>query len=194
MKSLVVALLLAQTAAGYRNLVVNGGAGERTDGWGTSPTNADVEDCGNRNNCFVVRRMGGFVQDFRLPLYRKGDLALAVGFVRAERLTLDTGITDRPNLHVTFMNQDQTRILYTKRLVSLATGIYTGSSPDWQRVWTAFEIPDGAAWGTLRLSLGSRKGIEQDGSRGWFDDVAVFVVPSEDDARSIVSNYTRTGR
>ena len=185
-------LAFVQVTAGYRNLLVNPGANGGTDGWSVSQADAGYEACEPRNNCFVVQRFGGFVQDFKLPDSNVGQFALAVGFARAERTAPEAGITDRPNLHLIFSNQDRTRILYSSNIVSLQTAIHSGSSPDWQKIWAAYEIPAGAAWGNLRMSLGSRKGVEHDGSRGWFDDVGVFVVPTEAEARQIVSNYTRS--
>jgi hypothetical protein len=188
--ALVLSWMLAAPQVGSpENLLINPDASQDTKGWQLY-MGASLASCEERNRCFVVKERAGFVQKFPLPDNSAGQFVLMIGFAKAERVDPNAGITDRPVLHVTFENADASRILYTKRMVGNA--VHTAESPsEWQRIWSAYQIPDGATAGSLRLGLGSRQGIPHDGSAGRFDDLGVFIFRSEADARAFVTGYSR---
>lgn len=171
------------------NLLINPSASEDTSGWKLF-MGATIDECEKRDRCFVVHDRAAFQQQFSLPADAAGQYVLMIGFAKADRVDPSAGITDRPYLHVIFKNADASRFLYTKQMIGNAVHS-SSSTSEWQRIWAVYQVPEGAASGQLTLALGSRQGVDHDGSVGRLDDVGVFLFRTGAEAKAFVTGYSR---
>jgi hypothetical protein len=190
--AVAVILLLAQAVpplSRVPNLLINPSAEEDTSGWELTPRGATIEGCGTRNRCFTVRDRGQFIQVATLPPDSAGKFLLLVGFAQADRVELESGITDRPYLYGIIWSVENRALNYLQRG---GPDLHTSSSPaEWQRLYSIYEVPPGAGRVMFQLGLAARKDIPQNGSAGRFDDVGMFLFGSADDARAFALKYQR---
>jgi hypothetical protein len=178
-------LALGPQAQLGRSLVMNGGAGEGFDGWVAVAVDgkADVEECRPRDRCFVISNRGGFAQKFSVAGH-DGEWLVFGALLKSERVDPAAGITGRAYLHVDFLSENRVRPYHYDGLRDVVP-IHLASTPTWQYVWCASPVPTGTQSATIRFSLGSRKGIPYNGSRGWADDIVAYLVPDEAAARAL---------
>lgn len=177
-------LALAIQAPGA-NLLVNGDAAGGTGGWIISGA-AKVERLGGVT-CFTVRSGGSFQQGLRLPTDSTGMFAAFVGKGAADRVTDEGSISGLPYLYGTVVAADRTRFLaYWQGQKLIGRPRQPGH---WITMSGVFSVPYGAAFVSVQLKQGERKGVPHNGSAARFSDVRLVLFPTEAAARAYVEEY-----
>jgi hypothetical protein len=171
------------------NLVLDPHATNGGSGW-RGGNEATVENV-NGNHCFVVRNRGGFQQTIAIPPVQAGARVVLLARASSERVNADGSVTGVPYLYGLMFGVDPKRVV----------GYLQGRGPDsrmrsqatqpnqWVTLSGIFEVPEGATRLELSLHLGERKGDPHNGSAGRFDDIAVVVLPTLEEARAFVARY-----
>ena len=179
--------LLATTSVRAQsvNLLQNPNADLDTQFW-RAMREATVEEI-EGNHCFVVRNGGSFYQDVTLIQDATGQYAVLVGRGSAERINADGAITGLPYLYGYMMSAAEPgggRIhahLQGQRMLGSAT-----SKDEWVKMWGIFRVPEGTGRIRFFLSQASRQGVPHNGSAARFDDLGLFLFPTEEAARAFL--------
>lgn len=172
-----------------QNLLDNADADQGAAFW-YAIGDAKLEPC-DGNPCFVVRDHGSFRQTALLPKDAAGRYAVLVGSGATERINPDGAITGLPYLYATVGNADGTRVVahfQGQRLLGRPT-----SQDAWFKMSGVFLLPEGSARLSFQLSQAERRGLPQNGSAARFDELGLYVFPSEPDAQAFVDAWRGRG-
>ena len=174
---------LLPSALPGENLVANPDASRARADW-TFFGDARVEAC-DGDPCFVIRNHGTISQTVFLPDGPAGRYLVAIGSGASERV--DAAITGKP---------------YLSPMIQLASGRIVGAPLQGQKlrgespvanVWVTmsavFLLPDGAVRVGFGLRQAQHRDFPQNGSAARFDDVGLYVFPSEAEARGFVDRW-----
>lgn len=180
----LVALLIASVStlasAQSANLLKNPSGDEGSQYW-RAFGNANVEQCLNGGGCFVLRDGGYFIQDVAIPEEAVGQYALLMGRGSSERPNRDGTINGMPSLYGYMMNVGDPRggRIYANLDGQQMRG--TGEhSAKWTTLWGIFRVK----LGTGRISFFLRQGAPNGGSATRFDDLGLYIFPTEQQARA----------
>jgi hypothetical protein len=177
------ASVLAQSG----NLLKNSGAEEGAQHW-RPYGDAKVEGCEPGNPCFVLRQGGYFIQNAVIPEEAAGQYALLVGRASFE------GDASRgyPYLYGYMMNAGGPSF---GRIYSYLSGQQMSgsseSSAKWQTLWGVFKIKPGTATLAFFLRTANIGGKTGNGVTK-FDDLALYIFPTEESARAAALNGPMT--
>jgi len=175
-------------AAGQTNLLKNPNADSKAQFW-RGYGEANVEACAINNPCFVVRSGGYFLQDVALPDDSVGQYAVLIGRGASERINLDGAITGLPYLYGYMMPEVSPRggsvLAYLTEQNLLAA---PPRENDWVPMWGIFRVPDGTGAVRFFLNQSLRNGVPHNRSAARFDDVGLYLFPTEKAARSFVNS------
>jgi hypothetical protein len=144
------------------------------------------------NPAFRIRSGAECQQQVSLPSDAAGKFVVLIGSGSSERVNADGGITGRPYLYALVGSEDGYRILAHLQGQNLgARATFTG---EWVTMSGIFRVPPGASELSLQLHQGSARGVPDNGSAGMFDDLGVYLFPTEDDARTFVENWRGRAR
>jgi hypothetical protein len=166
------------------NLLLNPTADLYAQSW--QPNGVATVEEHNGDRCFVVRSGGYFFQDVALPEKTEGQYLVLVGRGASERVNPDGAITGLPYLYGYMMSQDKGGGI----LVYLQGQKMLGSSTQantWMKMWGIFKIPTGTGKVRFFLKQALRQGVPHNGSAASFDDLGLYVFPTEDEAKAFVS-------
>lgn len=174
---LLVALAASTlTFAQPENLIKNSdgdGDGKQWRAFG----NAKIERCADGGYCFVLREGGYLTQDVDVPENSVGHYALLIG--RAHRERSNAGAY----LHGYMMNAGDPS---GGRIYGYLSGQQMGLPDDavgqWKHLWGVYRIAPGTKRIRLFLQHGQLKGVAKDDSRASFDDLGIYVFPTEQEA------------
>jgi hypothetical protein len=185
--SLLLALL-SLTAIGHAqspNLLKNPDAAQKAAHWRVFGDAIIEDSC----SCFVVRDGGYFLQDVELPDDAAGQYAVLIGRGESDRINPDGSITGLPYLYGYMMQGGpRNRILdYLQGQQMLGRPATPG---EWVNMWGVFQVP--AQTKTIRFFLNHalRKGDPHNGSAARFDDVGLYLFPTEKEAKNFASSYS----
>jgi len=174
--------LLAQTP---QNLVQNGNASGGVfpwERWGS----ATIEGAGDDAH-FVVRNKGRLTQVIELPTSAAGLFLAIVGRTGSDRINANGSITGLPYLYGMVERRDRVRILgYLQGQQMLGRPTSVG---EWVVNSGVFRIPEGSAWLILSLNQAERAADPQNGSAARFDDIGVYIFPTEAQARALIADW-----
>ena len=169
-----------------QNLVENPGASEDYRDW-QARNDAAIEPC-DGDPCFVVRNFGIWGQRVELPPGSVGQFLVMIGAGTAERVRPNKVITGLPSLYGQVIADD------ARRIVAYLQGESTlGWVPKplvWVKLWGIFRIPVDAKIVALTLSQASAAGAPHDGSASRFDDIGLYILPTELEAKNFVNAWT----
>lgn len=169
-----------------QNLVQNPNASEDYRDW-QARNDAAVESC-DGNPCFVVRTFGIFGQRVELPAGSVGQFLVMIGAGTAEHVHPNKVITGLPSLYGQVIADD------ARRIVAYLQGDFTlGWVPKpsvWVKLWGIFRIPADAKTVALTLNQASAAGTPHDGSAARFDDIGLYILPTELEAKNFVNAWT----
>lgn len=174
---------LHRTVPASTNLVENGDASAGTAAWRRIGT-AAYEACSN-NPCFAIRGEGSFQQAIRLPADAAGKHVLIIGSGSTERVNADGTITGLPYLYALLGTADGAR--YVGHLQGM-TG-RPARAHQWVTMAGVFPVPADATVMFLDLKQASSKDQPHTGSTAWFDDIAVHVFASSDEAHTFARGW-----
>lgn len=183
-------LCLATTAADAQtdNLLQNPNADLEGQHW-RAFGQASIEEVGG-NRRFVVRNGGYFVQDAVLPEGAAGQYAVLVGSGSSERINSDGAITGLPHLSGYMLapgRPDGGLVLaYLQGQRMRCTATFVG---EWVKMWGVFKVPEGTRSVRFFLNQASRRGVPQNGSAARFDDLGLYLFPTEAEAESFAHSY-----
>lgn len=188
---LIVLSASTLTLAQGENLLKNPSGDEDSQYWRTFG-NAKVERCADDGHCFVLRDGGYFIQDVTVSENAVGQYALLMGRAHSERDT-SQAITGRPYLYGYMMNAGDPSggRIYTY-LSGQQMSPTDGIAGEWKHLWGVFRIQLGTRRIRLFLQQGLRKGVPHDGSRTSFDDLGIYIFPTEQEALAFVGQRTST--
>ncbi|MBI5893076.1 MAG: hypothetical protein HZB79_05410 [Deltaproteobacteria bacterium] len=172
-----------------KNLIRNPNADQGTKYWNAFGE-ATIENCFQENPCFVIRNKGYFSQDIFIPEFT-GLYALLIGRVASERINKDGAITGLPYLYGYMLNKEQGNLINAYLQGQNLLGSAKREN-EWVTVWGIFKIPPST--GTIRffLNQSEKKGIPQNGSAAYFDNLGLYIFKKEDEANSIVDSYYKS--
>jgi hypothetical protein len=185
-----VLLCLAVTQAGAQtgNLLQNPKADLETRHW-LAFGQAAVEEVGG-NRVFVIRDGGYLLQDIVLPGGAVGKFAVLIGRGSSERINPDGAITGLPYLYGYMMapgGPEGGRIfayLQGQEMLCSAT-----SAGEWVKMWGVFRVPEGTGRIRFFLNQALRRGVPHNGSAARFDDLGLYLFPTEEEAESFAASY-----
>jgi hypothetical protein len=182
--------LSAVSTNAQTNLLRNPNADEGAGYWRTYGQ-AKVEQTSDGNWRFVVRNGGHFWQDASLPEDSAGEYALLIGRASSERINSDGAITGLPYLYGYMMKGDPSLGRINSYLQGQRMRCEAVKPNQWVTVWGIFEVPPGT--GAIRFSLdqAERKGVPQNGSAAWFDDLGLYLFSSEAEGNAFVQAYNQ---
>ena len=162
------------------NLLKNPGGDEGSEHW-RAFKDAKVEQCPTGGRCFVLRGGGYFAQDVAIPKDAVDQYALLIGRAYSDTTNV------LPSLYGYMMNSGDPSggRIYAYLDGQQMTGP-ADSSTNWVQLWGFFRIKPG----TRRVSFFLQqhmKGGGYDGAVTRFDDLRLYIVPTEQWARSLVS-------
>lgn len=173
--------------SGQTNLLKNPNADSQAQSWRTYGE-AAVETCAADNPCFVVRNGGYFIQDVALPDDAVGQYALFIGRGASERINFDGAITGLPYLYGYMMPEVSPR---GGQVLDYLQGQNMLAAPprenEWVFMWGIFRIPKGTGAVRFFLNQALRRGVPHNGSAARFDDVGLYLFPTEKEARSFLN-------
>jgi hypothetical protein len=185
---LLLCLAVTQARAQTENLLQNPDAELEARHW-RALGQATVEEA-NGKRLFVVRNGGYFLQDVILPGGAAGKFAVLIGRGSSERINPDGAITGLPYLYGYMMapgNPEGERILaylQGQQMRNSAT-----SAGEWVRIWGIFEVPEGTGRIRFFLNQALRQGVPHNGSAARFDDLGLYLFPTEEEAKSFAASY-----
>jgi hypothetical protein len=164
-----------------RNLLLNGDARDGVAYWTISGT-AYVENAAGCDSCFSVRDGGTFSQVVPLPQGSEGQYAVLLGRASSERINPDGAITGLPSLYGLMGTETRvTAYLQGQNMLGRE------NEPDkWGPVYGVFRIPPGTNRIYFTLHQGERQGLPHNGSAARFDDLGVYILPTELEAKLFV--------
>jgi hypothetical protein len=180
---LFVSLAVISAGAQPNNLLQNPSADLNGRSW-LANGEATVEEV-NGNRCFVVRNGGSFRQDVALPQGPAGQYVVFIGRSLSERVNFDGSVTDLPYLYGYMLAKGEggkERILdYMQGMLGRPT-----FANEWVQISGVFKVPEGANKVRFFLNQGLGRGVERDGSAARFDDLALYIIPTAEEAKAIV--------
>jgi hypothetical protein len=185
---LIFCVAATQASAQTKNLLQNPKADLETQHWRASGQ-ATIEDV-NGNHCFVVRNGGYFIQDVILPEDAAGKFALLIAHGASDRINSDGAITGLPYLYGYMMvrgGPDDGRILSYIQNASLRCS--ANLAGEWVTMRGIVQVPEGT--GTIRFFLKQalQQGVPHNGSAARFDDLGLFLFPTEAEAKAFAAGY-----
>ena len=181
-------LATISTDAQTDNLLQNPKADLEAQHWRAFGQAAVEEVNGDRH--FVVRNGGYFLQDVTLPEGAAGQYAVLIGRGSSERINPDGAITGLPYLYGYMMapgRPDGGRILaYLQGQQMLSSATLAG---EWVKMWGVFKVPEGTGRIRFFLNQASRRGVPHNGSAARFDDLGLYLFPTEGEAKSFADSY-----
>ena len=173
-----------QPSVSSDNLLLNPDASEGTNGW-TAYGAATLENCGS-DDCFVVRNQGYFLQDVSLSSGDvAGQYALLIGRASSERVNADGSITGLPYLYGYMIEGDHINTyLQGQEMLS-----QPAAANKWVLMQGIFPIPAGTDTIRFFLNQAERQGDPQNGSAARFDDLGLFIRPTEEQVRELIEQY-----
>jgi hypothetical protein len=169
------------------NLLKNAGGEEGSEYW-RAFHDAKVEQCPTGGRCFVLRGGGYFIQDVVIPEDAIGQYALLIGRAYTERINTDGSITGLPSLYGYMMNSGDPS---GGRIYAYLSGQQMAGSADssnnWTQLWGVFRVKTGTGRIRFFLQQGGQKGIGYNGAVTRFDDLGLYIFPTETEARAVVS-------
>jgi len=180
---LFLSLAAVSASAQSDNLLLNPNADLHMQSW-QKWGDATVEAV-NGNNCFVVRNGGHFFQDVVLPDDAVGKYVVFVGQGASERVNPDGSVTDLPYLYGYMFGEAQGG---KHRVLDYLQGMLGRSRfpNEWVKMRGIFRVPEGAVKIRFYLKQGLGRGVERDGSAARFDDVGLYIFPTEEAARAFI--------
>ncbi len=169
-----------------QNLVQNPGASEDYRDW-QARNDATIEPC-DGDPCFVVRHFGIFGQRVELPPGSVGQFLVMIGAGTAERVLPNKVITGLPSLYGQISADDGRRVI--GYLQSENTLGWVPKPSVWVKMWGIFRIPVDAKSVSLTINQASSAKVPHDGSASRFDDIGLFILPTELEARNFVNAWT----
>ena len=164
------------------NLLKNPGGDEGSEHW-RAFHDAKVEQCPTGERCFVLRSGGYFTQEVAIPKEAGGQYAVLIGRAKSETRTAV------PSLHGYLMNSGNPSggRIYAHLNGQQMTGS-ADSSLTWTHLWGVFRVKPG----TGRISFFLQQLLQKDnGYTGdattRFDDLGLYIFPTEQEARGLVS-------
>lgn len=178
---LLLALSVISVSAQSDNLLRNPDADLDTQSW-QARGEATVEEVGG-NRCFVVRNGGSFSQDVTLPQGAAGQYVVFIGRGSSERVNPDGSVTDLPYLYGYVLAEAGGQ---KERILDYLQGMLGRSSiaNEWVKMSGVFKVPEGASRIRFFLNQGLGRGVERDGSAARFDDVGLYIFPTEKEAKA----------
>ncbi|MDQ3668074.1 MAG: hypothetical protein M3410_16185 [Acidobacteriota bacterium] len=169
------------------NLLKNPSGDGGSEYWRTFD-DAKVEQCPTGGRCFVLRGGGYFVQDVVIPGDAIGQYALLIGRAYSERTNTDGSITVLPSLSGYMMNSGDPSggRIYAYLNEQQMTGS-ADSSNYWTQLWGVFRVKPGTGRIRFFLQQAGQKGIRNNGAVTRFDDLGLYIFPTEAEARAVVS-------
>lgn len=175
------------TVAQSGNLLKNPSGDEGSEYW-RAFDDAKVEQCPTGGRCFVLRGGGYFVQDVAIPEDAIGQYALLIGRAYTERTNTDGSITVLPSLSGYMMNSGDPS---GGRIYAYLNGQQMTGSADssnyWTQLWGVFRVKPGTGRIRFFLQQAGQKGIRYNGAVTRFDDLGLYIFPTEAEARAVVS-------
>jgi hypothetical protein len=151
---------------------------------------ATIEEI-NGNKSFVLRNQGYYYQEVILPDGAVGQYAVFVGRGLSERINADGAITGLPYLYGYMLppvdgtgGKSIKAYLQGQRMLGQAR-----SAGEWVIMWGIFKVPEGTGRIGFYLHQAERKGVPQNGSAASFDDLGLYLFPTEDEAKAFVARY-----
>jgi len=184
----VLIFVATQASAQTQNLLQNAKADLETQHWRTFGQ-ATVEDV-NGNHCFVVRNGGYFIQDVILPDDAAGKFALLIGHGASDRINSDGAITGLPYLYGYMMvrgGPDDGHILSYLQHASLRGSATLAG--EWVRMSGIAQVPERTGKIRFFLKQALQQGVPQNGSGARFDDLGLFLFPTEAEAKAFAAAY-----
>ena len=150
---------------------------------------AAVEEV-NGNRCFVLSNGGYFLQDVILPEGAVGQYAVLIGRGSSERINPDGAITGLPHLYGYMMAPGEPN---GGRIIAYLQGQQMRSSAtlvgEWVKMWGIFRVPEGTSRIRFFLSQALRQGVPHNGSAARFDDLGLYLFPTEEEAKSFGDSH-----
>jgi len=170
------------SARSGENLVANPDASQGRADW-TFFGDANVDRC-DGDPCFVIRNHSSIDQTVFLPDEAAGRYLVAIGSGASERV--DATITGKPYLSPLIQNASG-RIVGAIQAQKLR-----GESPvanTWVTMSGVFRLPDGAVRIGFGLRQAENRNFPQNGSAARFDDLGLYLFPSEAEAHAFVDRW-----
>ncbi|MGH9971262.1 MAG: hypothetical protein ACREBG_26190 [Pyrinomonadaceae bacterium] len=192
--TVILIIFAASTLASaqHENLLRNPSGEENAQHW-RAFGNATVEKCGDSGSCFVLRDGGYFIQDAVVPEDAVGRYALLIGRARSERTNTARSITGRPALYGYMMNAGDSS---GGRIYAYLSGQQmspkNSSGSNWIHLCGIFRVQPGTRRISFFLRQALQKGIPHDGSPTNFDDLGLYIFPTEQDGLTYVAQRTLT--
>lgn len=170
---LIVLSVPTLASAQSNNLLKNSRADESSEYW-RAFGNAKVEQCLN-GQCFVLSDGGYFIQDVAIPEDAVGQYALLIGRAYSD------STTGLPSLYGYMMNAGDPKggRIYAYLEAQQMTGTAEHSA-HWTTLWGIFRVK----LGTGRISFFLRQGVPNGGLATRFDDLGLYIFPTEQQARA----------
>ena len=188
MLTLFLCLASGMSNAQTANLLQNPNADLEAKHW-RAFGQATVEEVQGKR-LFAVRSGGYFTQDVILPEGAAGRHAVLIGRGSSERVDPGGAITGLPSLYGYMMApgvRDGERILdYLQGQQMLGSVKFVG---EWVKMWGVFKVPEGASRIRFFLNQALRQGVAHDDSATRFDDLGLYLFPTEKEARTFVDSY-----
>ena len=176
---------VAMQAQHPQNLVRNGDASAGLNEWDSRGA-VTIEGTGPQTH-FVIRNEGRLTQVIDLSPSATRHFVAVVGRGASDRVNENGSITGLPTLYGLFGDTSGKYFLgYLTNQQMLARPRRAG---DWVLMSGAFEVPDGTRRLFLHLNQASRRGDAQNGSAARFDDIGVFLFPTEAQARALIADW-----
>ena len=178
---LFLSLSVISASAQSDNLLQNPSADLNGQFWQVKGE-ATVEEVSG-NHCFVVRNGGSFRQDVTLPRGAAGQYVVFIGRGSSERVNADGSVTDLPYLYGYMLAEGEGR---KERILDYLQGMLGRSTfaNEWVKMSGIFKVPEGASKIRFFLNQGLGRGVERDGSAARFDDVGLYIFPTEEEAKA----------
>lgn len=171
------------------NLLRNPGGDEGSEHWRTF-RDAKVEQCPAGGRCFVLRGGGYFIQDVAIPEDAVGQFALLTGRAHIERIITDGSLTELPSLYGYMMNSGDPS---GGRIYAYLDGPHMRGSANsynnWTQLWGVFRVKPGTGRIRFFLQQAGQKGIVYNGAATRFDDLGLYIFPTEAEARAVVGQW-----
>jgi hypothetical protein len=153
-----------------------------TSHW-TAIGNAIVESAAGHDSCFSLRNMGAFSQQVSLPKEAQGQYAVLLALASSERIDSDGAITGLPCLYGFMLEEDRYINAYLQGQQMLGSETQPNK---WGPVYGIFMVPPGTTTIQYMLNQAERQGVPQNGSAARFDDLGLYILPSELEAKLFV--------
>jgi hypothetical protein len=139
------------------------------------------------NPSFVVRNRGMFQQTASIRYACEPRYAVFLARAASERINADGSITGLPHLYGMMLSGERGRILAHLQGQGMLSRSRTRD--EWSTLWGVFRVPEGTVSILFELGLAERRGDPHNGSAGRFDDAALVLLPTLDDANALVRKY-----